>query len=177
MRAIAIIKLLLTLSCAFPIASYALYDPAPPAALATIEGPWQGTLQYRDYQPPNKRVTLPVRLYVAAASPNELTLHYIFDDGPNKIVHSYDRMMIDIEAGRVRFSGLKADNVSTAKIVSSKATDEVWEVVAERTEETKGVVEIIRYRLRMGKYTFEALKTAGPKGAEGEFKNEYLFKR
>ena len=163
--------------CAWPLANHALYDPAPVAALTAIEGAWQGTLEYRDYQPPFKRVTLPTRLYVAVASPKELTLHYIFDDGPQKTVHSYDRLAIDLDAGTVRFSGLKAEDVTLATVVGSKTTDGVLEVTAERSQETKGVMEVTRYRLRFGASAFEVLKTAGPKGAESEFRNQYVFKR
>ena len=162
---------------ACPLASHALYDPAPVAALTAIEGAWLGTLEYRDNQPPFKRVTLPTRLYVAVASPKELTLHYIFDDGPKMTVHSYDRLTIDLDAGTVRFSGLKADDVTLATVIGSKTTDAVLEVTAERSQETKGVMEVTRYRLRLGANAFEVLKTAGPKGAESEFRNQYVFKR
>ena len=167
----------LSATCAWPLASHALYDPAPAAALTSIEGAWQGTLEYRDYQPPFKRVTLPTRLYVAVASPKELALHYIFDDGPKKTVHSYDRLAIDLDAGTVRFSGLQAEDVTLATVVGSKTTDGMLEVTAERSQETKGVMEVTRYRLRFGASAFEVLKTAGPKGAESEFRNQYVFKR
>ena len=140
-------------------------------------GRWQGTLEYRDYQPPFKRVNLPTRLFVTSSAPKELTLHYIFDDGPKKTVHSYDRLLVDTEAGMVRFSGLKADDVTTATIVRSATTDGVLEVIAERTQDNKGVEEVTRYRLRFGKDGFDILKTAGPKGAEGEFRNQYSFRR
>lgn len=163
--------------CATPLTGHALYDPAPAAGLMAVEGAWQGTLEYRDYQPPHKRVTLPTKLFVAAASPNELSLHYIFDDGPKKIIHSYDRVAIDLAAGTVRFSGLKPTDTSVATVVSSKNVDGVLDIVAERTEESKGATEVIRYRLRLSQSAFEILKTAGPKGAEGEFRNQYSFRR
>jgi hypothetical protein len=169
--------LFLAVICAIPLSANALYDPAPPASLSGIEGSWQGTLEYRDYQPPNTRVTLPTKLFVAAASPTELSLHYIFDDGPKKTVHSYDRLAIDLDAGTVRFSGLKPTDTNVATVVSSKAVDGVLEIIAERTEEEKGAAEVIRYRLRLSKSAFEILKTAGPKGGEGEFRNQYSFKR
>ncbi|MBL8525291.1 MAG: hypothetical protein JNN20_16545 [Betaproteobacteria bacterium] len=172
-----IVRLLLAVCSAVSLTAHALYDPPPVVALAAIEGAWQGALEYRDYQPPFKRVTLPTRLFVTASAPKELTLHYIFDDGPKKTVHSYDRLLVDTDAGVVRFSGLKADDVTTATIVRSASTDGVLEVIAERTQDNKGVEEVTRYRLRFGKDAFDILKTAGPKGAEGEFRNQYSFKR
>ena len=96
---------------------------------------------------------------------------------PEKTVHSYDRLAIDLDVGTVRFSGLKAEDVTVATVVGSKTTDGVLEVTAERSQETKGVIEVTRYRLRLGASAFEVLKTAGPKGTEGEFRNQYLFKR
>lgn len=84
MHKLQFVRFVFALACAVPFAGHAMYDPAPLVALAAVEGTWQGTLQYRDYQPPNKRVTLPTRVYVAAASPRELALHYVFNDGPAK---------------------------------------------------------------------------------------------
>ena len=88
-----------------------------------------------------------------------MTLHYIFD------------------AGTVRFSGLKAEEVTLATVVDSKTTDGVLEVIAERCQETKGMMEVTRYRLRLGASAIEVLKTAGSKDAESEFRKHYVFKR
>lgn len=177
MRPALLHRVLLAAFILFPFAAFALYDPPPAAAIAAIEGNWQGALEYKDYQPPFKRVTLPTRIVVSASAPKEVAIHYVFNDGPNKTVHSYDRLLIDAENAVVKFSGLKADDVNTAAIVSSQVHDEVWDIVAERNEESKGVTTVIRYRLKLGKSQFEILKTSGPKGAEGEFRNAYVFKR
>ena len=92
-------------------------------------------------------------------------------------MHSYDRLAIDLDAGTVRFSGLKAEDVTLATVVGSKTTDGVLEVTAERSQETKGVTEVTRYRLRLGASAIEVLKTAGSKDAESEFRKHYVFKR
>ena len=62
--------------------------------------------------------------------PKELTLHYIFDDGPKKTVHSYDRLAIDLDVGTVRFSGLKAADVTLATVVGSK--NDEWRAGSDR---------------------------------------------
>ena len=165
----------LTVFIALP--AQALYDPAPPEALSFIEGAWQGKLEYRDYQPPYKIVTLPTKLFVALRAPGEATLHYLFDDGPKRIVHSYDRMQIDLEKKTLTFGGLKPEDTTVSNIVSSKSVDGVLELLAERDVETKAGVELVRYRLRLGKNEFELLKQSGVKGTEVEFRNQYLFKR
>jgi hypothetical protein len=178
-----IAKLFVTLLCACPLLSHALYDPPPIAALASVEGEWKGALEYKDYQPPYKRVTLPAQLFVTAISPNELALHYVFDDGPKKIVHSYDRLLIDTEAGIVRFSGSKPGSITTAKILSSSTNEGVFEVTAEHVDTSKGPGETTRYRVRLGRGIFDVLKTSPSKNtkdakdSEGEFRNQYLFKR
>lgn len=155
----------------------ALHDPAPPEALSFIEGAWQGKLEYRDYQPPYKIVTLPTKLFVALRAPWEATLHYIFDDGPKKIVHSYDRMQIDLEKKTLTFGGLRPEDTTVSNIVSSKNAEDVLELVAERDAETKAGVELVRYQLRLGKNEFELQKYSGAKGSEVEFRNKYLFRR
>jgi len=84
--------------------AHALYDPAPDPSLAAVQGAWVGTLQYQDYQQPGRMVSLPTRLYVAAAGPNALTLYYVFDDGPGKTVHSYERMDFDFVANKLAWT-------------------------------------------------------------------------
>lgn len=74
----------------------ALYDPPPAALLLAAPGTWSGTLAYRDYQNPDRRVTLRTRLSVTLAGPEELALFYVFDDGPGKTVYSYERMAFDL---------------------------------------------------------------------------------
>lgn len=155
----------------------ALYDPAPTEAMSFIEGAWQGKLEYRDYQPPYKIVTLPTKLYVALRAPGIATLHYAFDDGPKKIVHSYDWMQIDLEKKTLTFGSLKPEDTTVSLIVSNKNVDGVFELVAERDAETKAGIELVRYQIRLGKNEFEMLKQSAPKGTVLEFRNKYSFKR
>jgi hypothetical protein len=76
----------------------ALYDPKPVEPLAQFEGAWIGSLTYKDYQDPTREVTLPTQMFVALAEPGKLALHYVYDDGPKKIVHSYEALSIDLAA-------------------------------------------------------------------------------
>ncbi|GAC1658773.1 MAG: hypothetical protein NVS9B15_20720 [Acidobacteriaceae bacterium] len=64
---------------------------------SALTGSWAGYLEYRDYsEPPTspKRVQLPTWLTVTP-SPAGLTLHYIYDDGPNKVVEDVETVTID----------------------------------------------------------------------------------
>jgi len=62
-------------------------------------GNWVGVLEYRDYSEPptsTKRVTLPTWLSISEAEPGKtLKWHYIYDDGPTKIVEETDIVTFD----------------------------------------------------------------------------------
>ena len=163
--------------------TYALYDPAPVASVAALEGAWRGSLQYRDYKPPFGKVTLPTQLYAALLGPNELALHYVFDDGPGKIIHSYDRLKIDLPAKTVTFTAAKAGETIAAKVVSSIETAGTLEIVAE----TVNAKSTMRYTLRLSAAEIEILKeetaaitasTDADKPANKfEFRSKYSFTR
>ncbi len=163
--------------------SHALYDPAPVASMATLEGAWRGSLQYRDYQPPFGKVTLPTQLYAALLSPNELALHYVFDDGPGKIIHSYDRLKIDLSAKTVTFTAAKAGETIAAKVVSSNETTGTLEIVAE----TVNPKSTMRYTLRLSAAEIVILKeeaggitnntNADKPINKFEFRSKYSFTR
>ncbi len=67
-----------------------------------MSGRWVGYLEYRDYSEPptsNKRVQLATWLEIKP-SDDGLTLHYIYDDGPNKIVESKETVKLDAAHAR-----------------------------------------------------------------------------
>jgi len=114
----ATLALLSLLVVALP--ALALYDLKPDATLAAIEGEWKGSLAYRDYGDPDRIVTLPTELFVTLGAPQELVMHYIYDDGPGKVVHSDESMRFDFEGGRVMWvSGVKERTESTGRIDGS----------------------------------------------------------
>ncbi len=88
---------------AWPVA--AQYPPSPDATLAAVQGAWRGTLTYRDDARPDRNVVLATRLHAALVAPTELALHDVFDDGPGKTVHSYERMAFDFAGGTVTWTG------------------------------------------------------------------------
>jgi hypothetical protein len=67
--------------------AHALYDPKPIALLELVTGTWLGSLTYRDYQKPEKMVTLDTQMTVSLIAPDELSLYYVFDDGPRPSIH------------------------------------------------------------------------------------------
>ncbi|MGH8238576.1 MAG: hypothetical protein ACREXP_16350, partial [Steroidobacteraceae bacterium] len=99
-------SILVAAACLWAGAASALYDPAPDAAFAAVQGAWKGSLTDRDYSKPDRLVTLPTRLFVALGSPNQLVLHFVFDDGPAKTVYSYERMQFDFASNELTWSSV-----------------------------------------------------------------------
>ena len=63
---------------------------------AALSGSWQGTLEYRDYQDPEKRVILPTLLEAeSSADHSAFLLAFTYDDGPSKKVRTTDILTLD----------------------------------------------------------------------------------
>ena len=67
-----------------------------------LAGNWTGVLEYRDYSEPatsTKRVQLPTWLSITpSATSGSQTWHYIYDDGPTKVVEETDTITFDLPA-------------------------------------------------------------------------------
>ncbi len=101
--------------------AWALYDPKPNAFLTSAIGSWRGTLTYADYQKPDRLVTLQTKLTVSLTGPDELALYYAFDDGPGKIVYSYERMLFDFSKNELAWiSGAAKPGKIDYKLTSAK---------------------------------------------------------
>jgi hypothetical protein len=147
---------------------------APHPELAAVQGGWRGKLTYRDYSRPDRLVTLPTRLYVALSAPSELTLHYVFDDGPNKTVFSYDRMAFDfINNVLVWTSGYPSPKTSQNRVTSSLVQDGTRVVAFEREE--GGTIS--RYTLSLNSKVLGFAKEEGTSSAGFQFRNRYEFTR
>lgn len=116
--------------------AWALYDPKPNALLAPAIGSWRGTLTYADYQKPGQLVTLEAKLAVSLSGPDELALYYAFDDGPGKIVYSYERMLFDFSKNEMAWlSGTSKPETIQYKVTSAKLIDANSVFQFERTVE------------------------------------------
>ena len=147
---------------------------APVADLAAVQGAWRGTLTYRDYSNPDRRVTLQTRLFVALLAPSELALHYIYNDGPGKTVHGYERMAFDFaNATLVWTSGYPAAKTTQNRVTSSEARDGGRILTCEREE--AGVLS--RYLISLQSKSLVLSKEEGASAAELMFRNRYEFTR
>lgn len=166
--AFALLMALYALPC------FAGYDPKPSETLSVAQGEWAGSLTYRDYREPHKLVTLPTRLFVALSSPNEIVLHYVYDDGPSKTVFSYEKMRFDSTKKQVVWvSGVTNPEVSISNITADVVSNSNRSVSFERVAD--GVTK--KYQLEISASTWTL--SEDEVGADGvsTFRNKYMFKR
>lgn len=154
--------------------AWALYDPKPDPALAGVQGEWKGSLTYRDYRQPDRLVTLPTRLFVALGAPDELVLHFIFDDGPGKTVFSYDRIRFDFAAGQVSWASGQADQPARVhRIVSTSGEGATRQISFERPDGDNKA----RFTLDLSPKALRLIKEEVVPSGSASFRNRYEFVR
>ena len=172
-RAIAILVAACVCSSA-----HALYDPKPDPALAATQGAWTGSLRYRDYQHPDRMVTLPTRLFVALSAPDALVLHYVFDDGPGKTVYSYENMRFDFAKGELAWvSGDEDRSETTYRIVSSERTPGVARIVFEGPGKGDAAGGRVRYTIELGAERMTQKKEEVDAAGVVVVRNTFTFER
>jgi hypothetical protein len=172
MKPRVIFALMSLLMAALP--AWGQHDPKPDEALAAVEGEWKGSLTYRDYSDPDRMVTLPTELFVTFGSPQELVMHYIYDDGPGKIVHSYETMSVDLAGGRVVWtSGIKERTETTGRVVSDSREGVSRRLVIESNDDGK----VTRHTLELDADRFGMRKDEIDSAGKSSFRNRYEFRR
>ena len=155
--------------------AHALYDPQPDASLALAQGEWVGSLTYRDYQRPDRMVTLPTRLFAALAAPDTLTLHYVFDDGPGKTVFSYESIKIDVAKGALTWTTGDADRTGTVyRIVSLDRQPALTRLVFDGAGKDAGQV---RVTIEVGPMTLTLKKEEIDAAGAASLRNSFAFRR
>jgi hypothetical protein len=150
----------------------ALYDPKPIALLKLAAGTWVGSLTYRDYQAPDKMVTLKTVMTVSLAAPDELVLYYVFDDGPGKTVYSYERMKFDLAANQLTWhSGSAKPKLTQYKITSATILEAKNSLIFEKSTDTK----TDRYMLDVTKSNWSLVKYEIPTGGVESLRSKYEF--
>lgn len=154
--------------------AHALDDLAPDTTLAAAQGAWSGTLVYRDYQRPDRTVTLPTRLFVALAAPDRLTLHYVFDDGPGKTVYSYQSLQADFGAKALRWTTGAAEKTETAyRIASDERTGGTRRLVFEGDSDG----ERVRLTLELGERTLTLRREELDANGGASLRNTFALSR
>jgi hypothetical protein len=151
-------------------------DPPPDSVLSSIQGNWGGSLQYKDYSAPDRLVTLPTKLSIALSAPDEITMHYEYDDGPKKMVYSYERMRFDFAKNEAHWKGGSKDKPveMTWQITKSVPSGASRLIVMERAR-SEGKKDRLTFELSPAALSFakDEIATDG----QASFRNKYTFKR
>lgn len=147
--------------------------------LANAEGEWAGTLTYKDYSHPDKRVTLPTMLFVARTAPDEIAMHYVFDDGPGKIVHSYERIRFDLANNRASWtSGPKGESARDYRISARAMDGNTYRITLDRGERNEKDEPVrLRYELAFDPHGLNFLHEDATGTAPLAFRNRYQLER
>lgn len=161
------------LGCAAP--ALAFHDPTPLRDVAPLQGEWRGTLTYDDYSRPGRLVTLPTTLFAAFASPTELVLHFVYDDGPGKTVYAYERMTFQMDKGVVVMAnqGPRAGERTYSIVANRQDEGGPRRIVLERTVDAKAD----RLTLDLGASALTLRKEEIDAAGTVAFRNEYKLRR
>ncbi|MEN9402304.1 MAG: hypothetical protein RL091_1007 [Verrucomicrobiota bacterium] len=141
-------------------------------------GRWQGVLEYRDYQPPHGRVTLPTTLTVTPTpDAPALLLAFVFDDGPNKTVRSTSRLTLDPASRSLIWSDEGKPVASSDRFSLSEAspTGDRLVFLGESMDDNKPAR--IRYTFLTEPGTWRILKETTSDNPDFAFRHEYRFAR
>jgi len=93
-------------------------EPKPDPVLASVLGEWRGSLTSRDAGQPER--TSPARLYVSALAPDEIALHFVYEDGPGKTAYGYERLRFEFASDTlVWISGAVEKTALVGRIVAT----------------------------------------------------------
>ncbi len=152
----------------------ALYDPPPQVLLDYVPGTWRGTLTYRDWGKPDRLVELPCRVNASLLGPTSVSLSFLFDDGPGKQVHSYDRWLFDFfKREMVWVSGADREERSLYAIESAKLTDAGSAIALTRTVDGKA----FRQQLVSSQQSLRLTKVEVSSDGQEIFRNAYDLRR
>lgn len=152
----------------------ALYDPKPMAFLEAGTGIWSGTLTYRDYQKPDRMVTLKTAMTSSLVAPDELALYYVFDDGPGKTVYSYERMRFDLPGRQIIWnSGIAKPSRVDYRITSSSEQEGRSTLAFEAPQDGR----TDKYSLEITKKNWLLTKHEASAGSEDILRSKYEFSK
>lgn len=155
--------------------------PAPAAGELNVllRGEWRGVLEYKDYQKPDKRVTLPTTLSVANGFAEGVSMHWVYDDGPGKTVIEDDRFVMAADRATLDWTGLKDKEATIWTVRSYTRTSEGGlKVVMEREGMDDNKPATIRDTIVLSRMSFGVLKEVRFGAGEAfTFRHEYRMTR
>lgn len=157
-------------------------DTAPSLSVDSLyalwTGEWTGVLEYRNYQPPHGRVTLPTTLSVTPASDaTGLILRFVYDDGPKKTVKSTSRLTLDLSGRRLTWSDDGKSERPEDSFTLAEAAPDGTRLVFLGTQMDAGKSSRIRYTFTNVAADWKILKETTSDGPDFAFRHEYRFKK
>jgi len=143
-------------------------------------GQWAGSLTYKDYQRPDRLVTLPTLLDAKfEKDPTAIRLVFTYDDGPGKTIYSHNRFAFDSGGTALAWDDTAAVNPESFTITEYRldsASGFIY-LVAETEGEDDHAPATLKKAFAIGSDSLRIVKTVRPKGGEFGFRNEYVFRR
>ena len=166
--------------CALVLAVGGATPPAPAGPIySALAGAWVGSLEYRDYSS-NGRVFLPTILDIrkTKGSPS-LTLHYIYDDGPTKVVQDTETVVID--PATATYTTVSGDGKETTKeaVVGINAflKSRQGRLIRHGAGKENGKPVEVQTTLTVSPTTLTILKETRPAGGVFQFRDQYTLTR
>lgn len=154
-------------------------NASPEPIYTALTGAWVGALEYRHYSS-NARVFLPTILDIRRVknSPS-LALHYIYDDGPAKVVQ--DNETVTIDPAMATYTIVSADGKETNKDTlmggSAFRKSRRGRLVRLGKGEENGKAVDVRTTLTVSADSLTILKETGPPGGSLVFRDKYRLTR
>ncbi len=153
--------------------------PTRAALYAAMAGSWTGALEYKDYSNPKRRVTLPTKLAITLAPDSSaLLMHYVYDDGPGKIVEDDDRFVANATVSTIAWGGLKsaAQQYVVSDAVGAATAGRIAIVLqGEGMDDNKPAT--IRETITLSADSLRILKETRFAGSDFAFRHEYRMHR
>ena len=161
---------------ALPLAAQSV---TPADVHSAIAGHWVGTLEYKDYRDPSKRVTLPTILDASAGTEGGAALHFSYDDGPGKTVTGDDRFVLSGDASTLDWTGVKESSPEIFRVVSLRGGDGAGTIrlIVELEGQDDHKPATLRETITLGKTELTILKEVRPTGTDFMFRHVYHFMR
>jgi hypothetical protein len=144
-----------------------------------LAGRWTGTLQYRDYET-NEIVTVPTWLEVnVTADKRSLEFHYLYDDGPSKLVRETSRVTVDLDKNTF---AVASEDGKDADVYQMAGADKLslgglgtFTMTGSGIENGKKVE--IRIRIRLGRNDYHYVRETRLPGENFQTRDAYTFTR
>lgn len=152
--------------------------PSRSALYAAMAGQWIGTLEYKDYSRPDTRVTLPTKLAITyAADSSAVLMHYVYDDGPGKIVEDDDRFAANAAMSRVLWGGPTSNSPQEFTVSALAGTNAPIAVVLQGEGMDDNKPATIRETITIARDTLRILKETRVAGGQFAFRHGYVMHR